>query len=94
MKARTLSSIFLNFSILSYGYLNIHLYRAFGSELPHTFFVKLYSTLLQLESKVRGLANGKHCVWSANPLTLTHKQIVIQRGARSFSPYYEAKLKL
>jgi hypothetical protein len=38
MKARTLSSIFLNFSILSYWFLNIHLYRAFGSKLPHTFF--------------------------------------------------------
>jgi hypothetical protein len=38
MKAQTLSSIFLNFSILSYKFLNIHLYRAFGSKLPHTFF--------------------------------------------------------
>jgi hypothetical protein len=36
MKARTLSSIFLNFSILSYWFLNIHLYRAFGSKLEQT----------------------------------------------------------
>jgi hypothetical protein len=45
MKARTLSSIFLNFSILSYLFLNIHLYRAFGSKLPHTFFTVLKITL-------------------------------------------------
>jgi hypothetical protein len=38
MKARTLSSIFLNFSILSYWFLNIHLYTGFGSKLQHTFF--------------------------------------------------------
>jgi hypothetical protein len=40
MKARTLSSIFLNFSILSYWFLNIHLYTGFGSKLPHTFFLQ------------------------------------------------------
>jgi hypothetical protein len=38
MKARTLSSIFLKVSILSYWFLNIHLYTGFGSKLPHTFF--------------------------------------------------------
>jgi hypothetical protein len=38
MKARTLISIFLNFSILSYRFLNIHLYA--GSKLPHTFFLQ------------------------------------------------------
>jgi hypothetical protein len=38
MKARTLSSIFLNFSVLSHWFLNIHLYRAFSSKLPHIFF--------------------------------------------------------
>jgi hypothetical protein len=44
MKARTLSSIFLNFSILSYWFLNIHPYRAYGSRLPHTFFTVWYTT--------------------------------------------------
>jgi hypothetical protein len=45
MKARKLYSIFLNFSILSYLLLNIHLYRAFGSKLPHTFFT-VYKQLI------------------------------------------------
>jgi hypothetical protein len=30
--------LFLNFSILSYWFLNIHLYTGFGSKLQHTFF--------------------------------------------------------
>jgi hypothetical protein len=38
MKARALSSIFLNFSILSYWFLIIHLCIGFGSKLQHTFF--------------------------------------------------------
>jgi hypothetical protein len=46
MKAQTLSSIFLNFSILSYCFLNIHLYTSFGSKLPHTFFTVIVLKLI------------------------------------------------
>jgi hypothetical protein len=54
MKARTISSIFLNFSILSYWFLNIHLYRAFGSKLPHTFFtVHRKGSLAHLQQIIR-----------------------------------------
>jgi hypothetical protein len=70
MKARTLSSIFLNLSILSYRFLNIHQYSAFGSKLPHTFFYSvslsqsgalcspyLYLTELSLISYVKQMEN-------------------------------------
>jgi hypothetical protein len=40
MKARTLCAIFMNFSILSYWFLNIHLYTGFGSKLLHSFFLQ------------------------------------------------------
>jgi hypothetical protein len=43
-------SIFLIFSILSYWFLNIHLYKAFGSELPQTFFYSVYVVIKDVAS--------------------------------------------
>jgi hypothetical protein len=46
MKARILSSIFLNFSILSYWFLNIHLYAGFWFQTATYFFFTVYSSAI------------------------------------------------
>jgi hypothetical protein len=52
MKARALSSIFLNFSILSYWFLIIHLCIGFGSKLQHTFFTVYERTMLLIDKHI------------------------------------------
>jgi hypothetical protein len=38
-------SVLLNFSILSYWFLNIHLYTGFGSKLQHRYFFTVYGVI-------------------------------------------------
>jgi hypothetical protein len=85
MKARTLSSIFLNFSILSHWFLNIHPYRAYGSKLPHTFF-----TVYWRKNNTQAiLANKKMLLSCTRGLMRKRKtrQNNVLRIAQDFSDY-------